>query len=83
MAFLEHNVNHQKTTLASGLVHLTDLLIGWPDTLVARITQINKIVKQPLKGAWTCRELNPVDLGYQANLASLPSPRHTQYNKKK
>jgi len=72
---------HQKTTLTSGLVNLTDLLIDWPDNLIGNISQGNDFVNSGFLWAWTCRELNPVDLGYQTSLASLPSPRHIQYNK--
>jgi hypothetical protein len=75
-------VFHQKTTLASGLVHLTDLLIDWPDNLIGNISQESDFVNSRFLWAWTCRELKPVDLGYQTSLASLPSPRHIQYSKK-
>lgn len=65
---------HQKTTLSSGLVYLTGMLNDWLDTLKSNIHQNCTFVKS--QRAWTRRELNPVDLGYQANLANLPSPRH-------
>ncbi len=53
-----------------GLVHSTSLLNGWTDNLVFIVNQITLFVNR----VWTRRELNPVSLGYQSNLANLPSP---------
>ena len=73
-------LRHQKTTLSSGLVYLTGMLNDWLDTLKRNIQQKCNFVKFQ-KGAWTRRELNPVDLGYQANLANLPSPHQINCSK--
>ena len=40
---------------------------------------MRNLSRKEKKGAWTCRELNPVDLGYQSSLANLPGPRRFQY----
>ena len=61
-----------KKSAFADLVRLTSLRIDWPDNLARTLTRLIKFVN----GVWTRRELNPVDLGYQTNLANLPSPHH-------
>src|SRR3989344_3964146 len=65
-------LSRTKKSAFADLVNLTGSLIDWIDTLVVKIHQIMVFVKW----VWTRRELNPVDLGYQSNLANLPSPHH-------
>ena len=72
--------HHQKTAQKAVLVDLASLLVDWIDNLEGKISKTKKIVKCQIKRAWTRRELNSVDLGYQSNLANLPSPRRTKYN---
>jgi len=72
---------HQKTAQRAVLVNLADSLKDWIDTLGHNIPKWGRFVKSWLaKWAWTCRELNPVDLGYQSNLANLPGPRQYYCN---
>ena len=61
-----------KKSAFADLVRLTSLRIDWPDNLARTLTRLIKFVN----GVWTRRELNPVDLGYQTNLANLPNPHH-------
>lgn len=68
-----------KKSAEADLVHLTSKLNGWLDTLKSTLQQRFLFVKSLLKGAWTRRESDPVGLGYQANLANLPSPRRIQF----
>ena len=72
---------HQKTAQRAVLVNLADSLKDWIDTLERNIAKGDRFVKAWLaKWAWTCRGLNPVDLGYQSNLANLPGPRQYYCN---
>ena len=62
----------QKSTKKSAFADfgsLADPLIDWPDTLERTLPRATRVVNRVCR-----RELNPVDLGYQANLANLPSP---------
>jgi len=77
---IKNTSNHQKTAQRAVLVHLTSKLNGWIDNLESNISSNKSSVNSQNMGAWTCRELNPVGLGYQSSLANLPSPRQIKYN---
>jgi len=70
----------QKTPQSGALVHLTGKLNSWIDNLENNISSNKSRVNSQILRAWTCRELNPVGLGYQSSLANLPSPRQIKYN---
>ena len=73
------NSFHQKTASSADLVSLTRLLIDKTDNLKSNISKKPNIVNLS-NWTWTCRESNPVDVGYQPCPANLPSPRQNKYS---
>ncbi len=69
--------NTTKKSAFADLVRLISLHDSRIDTLAPILNQVTPFVKW----MWTHRELNPVSLGYQSNLASLPSPHQINCNK--
>ena len=66
-----------KKSAFADLGSLADSFTDWPDTLKRTLSRATRVVNR----VWTRRELNPVDLGYQANLANLPSPHQINCSK--
>lgn len=77
---IDQSGNRTKKSAFADLVRLTDLRKDWSDNLENSLLLVIRIVNSAY-WVWTRRELNPVDLGYQTSLASLPSPHHNYCNK--